>query len=51
MRSSLGATLYAVPERGVRTLRRFLRPPRVNESDDANEKASYLQAVSASVKG
>ncbi|HEX2782460.1 MAG TPA: nucleotidyltransferase family protein [Ilumatobacteraceae bacterium] len=51
VRSSLAATLYAVPERGARLLRRFLRPPRVNESDDAEEKASYLQAVSASVKG
>ena len=51
VRSSLGATLYAIPERGARALYRFLRPPGVNESDDANEKASYLQAVSASVKG
>ncbi len=51
VRSSTAATLYAVPERGARLLRRFLRPPHVNESDDANEKASYLQAVSASVKG
>lgn len=51
VRSSLAATLYAVPERGARSLRRFLRPPRVNESDDANEKASYLEAVVASVKG
>jgi hypothetical protein len=50
VRSSTAATLYTVPERGARLLHRFLRPPRVNESDDAGEKASYLQAVSDSVK-
>jgi Uncharacterised nucleotidyltransferase len=50
VRSSTVATLYAIPERGARHLRRFLRPPRVNESDSAEEKASYLQAVSASIR-
>lgn len=51
VRSSTAATLLSVPERSARTLRRFLRPPRINESDDPGEKASYLRAVSASTEG
>jgi hypothetical protein len=51
VRSSTLATLYDVPERGVRALRRFLRPPRENESDNSDEKASYLKAVSTSIQG
>ena len=48
VRSSTAATLYAVPQRGARLLRRFLRPPRENESDNSDEQASYLRAVSTS---
>jgi hypothetical protein len=49
VRSSTLATLYAVPERGARVVRRFLRPPRPNESDNSDEKASYLHAVSTTI--
>jgi putative nucleotidyltransferase-like protein len=51
VRSTAAATLFAVPERGARVVRRFLRPPRQNESDNSDEKASYLQAVSTSIQG
>jgi hypothetical protein len=46
VRSTAAASIAAIPTRGVRQLRRHLRPPRENETDDAQEKQHYLNAVS-----
>jgi hypothetical protein len=51
VRSSTAATLSYVPARGFRLARRYLNPPRMNETDDPDEKASYLQAVVDSTQG
>jgi hypothetical protein len=48
VRSSLVSTLTAMPTRAIRRLRRHLLPPRQNETDSPDEKASYLHAVAAS---
>jgi Uncharacterised nucleotidyltransferase len=48
VRSSLANTLTAMPTRATRRLRRHLLPPRPNETDSPDEKASYLHAVAAS---
>ena len=45
VRSSAMASITAVPARALRTLRRRVSPPAENETDDPNEKASYLDAV------
>lgn len=51
VKSSTVASFVAVPDRGVRSLRRRLRPHQVNESDDVDEKRSYLDAVAHSTEG
>jgi Uncharacterised nucleotidyltransferase len=51
VRGSLADTLLDAPGRLNRHLRRALRPPAVNETDDPGEKASYLDAVAASRQG
>jgi hypothetical protein len=45
VRSTLGATVAEVPVRALRSLKRRLRPPAWNETDNPVEKASYLRAV------
>jgi hypothetical protein len=49
MRSSFTTSLAAVPGRCARQLRRHLFPPPVNETDDPEEKSSYLAAVAGSI--
>jgi hypothetical protein len=49
VRSSSLASMAAGPERAARRLRRKLFPPAINETDDPDEKASYLKAVARSV--
>jgi hypothetical protein len=48
VRSSMFASVAAVPMRAVRRLRRVIAPPPENETDDPHEKDRYLQAVVAS---
>jgi hypothetical protein len=48
IKSSVGASVQAMPARGARRVLRMLLPPTQNETDDPAEKASYLLAVSAS---
>jgi hypothetical protein len=48
VRSSMLASVAAVPMRGVRRLRRVIAPPPENETDDPHEKDRYLRAVAAS---
>lgn len=45
VRSSLASTVVEVPARTWHLMSRRLRPPVVSETDDADEKASYLRAV------
>jgi hypothetical protein len=47
VRSSAVRTLLATPSRGLRRARRWLFPPPPNETDDLDEKSSYLAAVSS----
>jgi hypothetical protein len=47
-RRSFAATVSAVPARAARTIRRRVLPPAPNETDDLNEKARYLNAVTSS---
>jgi hypothetical protein len=49
VRSSLGATLAALPARAARGLRRLLFPRRWNDIDSAEDKERYLRAVAGSV--
>jgi hypothetical protein len=49
VRSSLLASMSAGPARATRRLRRQLFPPALNETDDPDEKVSYLTAVARSV--
>jgi Uncharacterised nucleotidyltransferase len=49
-KSSTATSVAAVPTRVVRQLRRNLFPPPTNETDSREEKARYLQAVTASVE-
>jgi hypothetical protein len=50
VRSSLIASVAAVPTRGARQLRRHLHPPPLNETDSPAEKECYLNAVVASAR-
>lgn len=50
VRSSVMASVAAVPTRGARQLRRHLHPPPVNETDSPDEKECYLNAVAASTR-
>jgi hypothetical protein len=50
VRSSLAASVAAVPTRAATQLRRHLFPPPVNETDDPREKARYLAAVATAVQ-
>ncbi len=45
VRSSLASTVLEVPTRTWHLMSRRLRPPAVSETDDPDEKASYLRAV------
>jgi len=49
-RSSVRRSISCIPRRAVTWVRRRLRPPRDNETDDATEKASYLRAVATAVE-
>jgi len=48
VRSSVVTSVGAVPARAARSVWSALFPTRWNETDDADEKASYLRAVSMS---
>jgi hypothetical protein len=50
VRSTAAVSVAAVPTRAARQLRRHLNPPPVNETDDAQEKQRYLQAVATTVQ-
>jgi hypothetical protein len=45
VRSSVSTSVQALPERSARWVQRTLHPTRWSETDDADEKASYLHAV------
>ncbi len=50
VRASVSNSMVAVPQRAARSLHRVLRPPPENETDDPEEKASYLRAVAESAR-
>ena len=50
VRASLAATVIEVPTRTWHQLGRRLRPPPERETDDADEKASYLHAVATATE-
>ena len=45
VRASVASSMFAVPQRATRSLRRGLFPPPPNETDAPDEKAAYLAAV------
>ena len=48
VRASVSDSVVGMPQRAARSLHRALFPPQANESDDPQEKASYLRAVAGS---